>query len=74
MPVDQDGAAVRGEQTEHHFDGGGFACAVRAEETEYFPFPDREADVFHDGAVPKGFADVFQTEYLAHAVASSMLL
>ena len=46
---DLDGAGGGGEQAGEHLDGGGFACAVGAEEAEELAGSDGEVDVLNGG-------------------------
>ena len=46
-PVDQDAAGAGREDAAHHFDGGGFPCAVGADVSHDLPVGNREADPVH---------------------------
>lgn len=74
VAVDQDAAAVDGEQPQNHLDGGGFTGAVGTEKAEDFPFLYRKGDVFHHRAAAEGLAYLVENQNVAHSSLTSTKL
>lgn len=62
VTIEFDTAAIRLDKTGDHVEAGGFACAIRSENTDGFATPDIEADAVHDLARAEAFFDAMNGE------------
>ncbi len=63
VPADRDSAGSRRNESGHHAHGGGFARAVRPQETQHLAALDRERDVVHRELRTERLGEIFDFDH-----------